>query len=193
MVWKGLIAQQCKSRMTWLYFFLGGFALIGILFLVYSIRLKRKLKPIKIAYERLSTEDKQRVFDLISIHTEKPQTGAFLVPVATLDDSALIVTIPEKLDNKWKGKSFNIIFKQEINNADIEIMIISYEHEFSVLGKTKFVPVLVPKVMTKTGKERNTWSAKNLLIRNRELRAVVKSFIKEREVDLLIKRNEIYI
>lgn len=171
--------------MIWFYILVGVIVLTGLLFLIHTIRYKRKLKPVKEIFERLSIDEKMKVLNLISMHTEKPQTGAFLVPIGETDDSQLIVTVPEKLNSKWKGKSFSITFKKEPDNPDIEIKIVQNQNDYSVLGRTKFIPVLAPRVITKSGKENNTWSARNLLGRNKELKNLIKSFIEERDVDLL--------
>lgn len=171
--------------MTWIYILLGGIGLIGLLLLIHTIRYKSKLKPVKEIFDRLSIDEKMKVLNLISTHTEKPQTGAFLVPIGVTDNSQLIITIPEKLDNKWRGKSFGITFKKELDNPDIEIKIIKYQNDYSILGRTKFIPVLAPRIITKSGKENNTWSARNLLGRNKELKILIKSLIDERHADLL--------
>lgn len=171
--------------MIWIYILGGGIGLIGLLLLIHTIRYKGKLRPVKEAFERLSMEEKMKVLNLISMHTEKPQTGAFLVPFDVADDQQLVVTVPEELNNKWRGKSFSITFNREPANPDIEIKIVENRNGYSVLGKTKFVSVLAPRVITKSGKENNTWSARNLLGRNKELKDLIKSFIKDRHVDLL--------
>ncbi len=171
--------------MNWIYILIVITGLIGLLILIIKIRYKRKLRPVKEVFEMLSLDEKMKVYNLISMHTEKPQTGAFLVPIGETDDSQLIVTVPEKLNSKWKGKSFSITFKKEPANPDIEIKIVQNHNDYSVLGRTKFIPVLAPRFIAKSGKERNTWSARNLLVRNKELKNHIKSFTKDRQVDIL--------
>lgn len=159
--------------------------LAGLLFLIYAIRYNRKLGPVKKAFEKLSSDEKMKVLHLISAQTEIPPTGALLVPVGSTDEPQHIITVPKELNCPWKGKAFSIIFKKDREDSDIEIKISSSQNDFSVLGNTKFIPVLVPRVVSKNGKETNTWSPRNLLARNKELKILVKSFIKERYVDLL--------
>jgi hypothetical protein len=171
--------------MVWIYLLVGGASLIGLLLLIATIRYKRKLKPVKEAFERLSIDKKMKVFKLISTHTEKPQTGAFLVPIGITDDPGLIIKIPEQLNSKWKGKAFSIAFRKEPEDPSIEIEIVDHQNDYSVLGGTKYIPVLAPRVITKNGKENNTWSARNLLGRNKELKKLIKSFIENKHVDLL--------
>ena len=171
--------------MIWIYILGGVIGLIGLFLLIHSSNYKGKLRPVKEVFESLSIEEKMKVCNLISTHTEKPQTGAFLVPIGVSDDSQLIITVPQKLKSKWKGKSFSITFKKELDHPDIEIRIVQYQNDYSVLGKTKFVPVLAPRVITKSGKENNTWSAGNLLGRNKELKNLIKSLIEKGHADLL--------
>ena len=171
--------------MTLIYILVGVVSLIGLLFLLFKIRYKTKLKPVKEAFERLSINERMKVFKLISTHTDKPQTGAILAPIGVTDERDLFITVPEELDNKWRRKTFKIAFSKDPKNPDIEIKIVDYQNNYSVLGKTKFIPILIPRVITKSGKINNTWSARNLIGRNKELKKLIKSFIADRHADLL--------
>lgn len=160
-------------------------ALFGILFITHSIRYNRKLKPIKMVFEKLSDEQKLNVYELISSFTEKPQKGAFLVPFGNTDNTDLVISVPEELDSTWKGKSFKILFKEDKNNPDIEIEIISNQRNGSILKGAKFITVLAPRIVLKNGKENNSWSTRNLMGRNIELKKYIHSLINKQHVDLL--------
>lgn len=158
---------------------------IGTVILIAHLWYQKRLKPIRLVFEKLTVEEKQKVLDLISSYTQIPQEAAVLAEFSNTKEKDYIISIPKSINSLWKGRSYRIVFNQHPRTLDIEIEEVDYIGDHSRLNGKIFHPYLVPLTLTKTGKKRNMWSMKMMLSRNKALKKFLESLIDEKQDSLL--------
>lgn len=168
-----------------LYIFLIFISFLGLIVLTSIVKSTIKLKPVKKAFNSLGSDDKKEIYEIISSTSKEIQNSCFLAPIGLSKKMENILSIPEDIDSIWKKRSYQITFNEQRENSEIVIAEIPFQSSTSYLGQQEYMPVLVPRIKMKNGKMQNTWSCKNLLSRNSQLKNHIETLIKDQQVDLL--------
>jgi hypothetical protein len=91
------------------------------------------------------------------------------------------LTISEKIDSIWSGKS--VIFKIV---EDIEPLIVDGSG-VNQLGKHKFRPVLVPRIKLKNDKEQNIWAENKYIQSSAKIRHLMSEIPENYQAEMLAK------
>lgn len=142
----------------------------------YYLNYKRFVKKAKLIWD----SNRDLILNEIDSISDDEITSCLYFKSEELDTVDNIINIPEFLNNKWKGKTLELLFPKKLDDAAsenvVEVIISNRETKFTQIGNTRFFCIKTPRVKLKNGKNQNLYSATKFIQKSDKLKDLYKDF-----------------